>query len=144
VPRHRDPDRRPGNRRDPGDYLNSQISTLAQLEHSGRVTVHLGPGWTTDAFIVTSLKGVLGSLKVRHALSLALNRQAIIGSVYDGAAVMPRWLLVGAMFGNPAAWQAQPSNPGFRAPGRARCRVRAGAGRLLWGPRCRGRRGGRG
>ena len=38
-----------------GDYLNSQVSTLDQLEHSGRVRVYLGPGWTTDVFIVTSL-----------------------------------------------------------------------------------------
>jgi peptide/nickel transport system substrate-binding protein len=82
-----------------GDYLNSQLSTLTQLEHTGSVKVYLGPGWTTDLFIVTSLKGVLGSLDVRRALSLALNRPAIINSVYDGAAVMPRWLSNPGTFG---------------------------------------------
>ena len=44
--------------------------------------MYLGPGWTIDVFAVRSLKGVLGSLKVRKVL--ALNRQAIIDSVYDG------------------------------------------------------------
>ena len=96
-----------------GDYLNSQVSTLDQLEHSGRVRVYLGPGWTTDVFIVTSLKGVLGSLKVRKALSLALNRQAIIDSVYDGAALMPRWLSNPGTFGygKPVFTRAYDSSP---------------------------------
>src|SRR5215471_19157695 len=82
-----------------GAYLNNQVSTRTQLEHSGRVRVYLGPGWTADVFAVASLKGVLGSLKVRQALSLALNRQAIIDSVYDGAALMPRWLSNPGTFG---------------------------------------------
>jgi peptide/nickel transport system substrate-binding protein len=82
-----------------GDYLNSQIATLNQLERSGRVRVYLGPGWTSDALIVTNLKGVLGSVSVRRALSLALNRRGIINSVYDGAALMPRWLSNPGTFG---------------------------------------------
>ena len=82
-----------------GDFLNSQISTLAQLEHSNTVRVYQGPGWTTDALAVASLKGVLGSLDVRRALSLALNRQGIIDSVYEGAALMPRWLSNPGTFG---------------------------------------------
>jgi peptide/nickel transport system substrate-binding protein len=82
-----------------GDYPASQVSTLDQLEHDGAVRVYLGPGWTTDAFVVASLKGVLGSLDVRRALSLALNRQGIINSVYEGAALMPRWLSNPGTFG---------------------------------------------
>ena len=82
-----------------GDFLNSQISTLAQLEHSNTVRVYQGPGWTTDALAVASRKGVLGSLDVRRALSLALNRQGIINSVYEGAARMPRWLSNAGTFG---------------------------------------------
>jgi peptide/nickel transport system substrate-binding protein len=61
--------------------------------------VYQGPGWSTDAFIISSFKGVLGSLKVRQALSLALNRQGIINSVYKGAALMPRWLSNPGTFG---------------------------------------------
>ena len=61
--------------------------------------VYQGPGWSTDAFIVSSFKGVLGNVKVRQALSLALNRQGIINSVYKGAALMPRWLSNPGTFG---------------------------------------------
>jgi peptide/nickel transport system substrate-binding protein len=50
-------------------------------------------------FFVSSLKGVLGNLNVRRALSLALNRQAIINSVYHGAALLPRWLSNPGTFG---------------------------------------------
>ena len=81
-----------------GSY-NFALSTLNQLKSSSAVKVWQGPGWSTDAFIVSSFKGVLGSLKVRRALSLALNRQAIINSVYRGAALMPRWLSNPGTFG---------------------------------------------
>jgi peptide/nickel transport system substrate-binding protein len=81
-----------------GSY-NFALSTLNQLKSSSAVKVWQGPGWSTDAFIVSSFKGVLGSLKVRQALSLALNRQAIINSVYRGAALMPRWLSNPGTFG---------------------------------------------
>ncbi len=46
-----------------------------------------------------STKGVLGDVRVRQALSLALNRQAIISNVYKGAALMPRWLSNPGVFG---------------------------------------------
>jgi peptide/nickel transport system substrate-binding protein len=75
-----------------GDYPLGGLPTLGQLEHSSTVRVYQGPGWSTDVFVVTSFKGVLGDLRVRRALSLALNRRAIINSVYKGAALMPRWL----------------------------------------------------
>ena len=95
-----------------GAYVTSN-STLAQLRHSGTVKVYLGPGWTTDVFQVTSLKGVLGDLNVRRALSLALNRQAIISSVYQGAALMPRWLSNPGTFGygKPVFAKAYASSP---------------------------------
>jgi peptide/nickel transport system substrate-binding protein len=75
------------------------LATLDQLEHSKAVTVHQGPGWSTDAFIVSSLSGALGDVRVRQALSLALNRQGIIDSVYKGAALMPRWFSNPGTFG---------------------------------------------
>ncbi len=75
------------------------LSTLDQLKNSSTVRVYQGPGWSTDAFIVSSFKGALGDLRVRRALSLALNRQAIISSVYKGAALMPRWLANPGTFG---------------------------------------------
>jgi peptide/nickel transport system substrate-binding protein len=75
------------------------LSTLPQLESSSGVKVYQGPGWATDAFIVSNSKGALGNEKVRQALSLALNRQAIISSVYKGAALMPRWIANPGTFG---------------------------------------------
>jgi len=67
------------------------LPTLDQLEHSSAVKVYDGPGWSSDAFIVDNLKGPLGDVRVRQALSMALDRQGIIDSVYKGAALMPRW-----------------------------------------------------
>jgi peptide/nickel transport system substrate-binding protein len=81
-----------------GDY-SLGLPTLDQLRTSSSVKVYQGPGWITEAFVVASLKGVLGNVNVRRALSLALNRQAIINSVYHGAALMPRWLSNPGTFG---------------------------------------------
>jgi peptide/nickel transport system substrate-binding protein len=75
------------------------LATLDQLEHSKAVKVYQGPGWSTDAFIVSSLSGALGDVRVRQALSLALNRQGIINSIYKGAALMPRWFSNPGTFG---------------------------------------------
>ena len=81
-----------------GDYAVG-LPTLDQLKDGSSVKVYLGPGWSSDVFAITSLKGVLGNLNVRRALSLALNRQAIINSVYQGAAQLPRWLANPGTFG---------------------------------------------
>jgi peptide/nickel transport system substrate-binding protein len=81
-----------------GDY-GVGVSTLDQLRHSTAVRVYQGPGWSTDVFIVARRGGVLGDVRVRRALSLALNREGIINSVYQGAALMPRWLSNPGTFG---------------------------------------------
>ena len=81
-----------------GDYAVG-LPTLDQLKDSSSVKVYQGPGWSSDLFAITSLEGVLGNLNVRRALSLALNRQAIINSVYHGAAQLPRWLANPGTFG---------------------------------------------
>jgi peptide/nickel transport system substrate-binding protein len=81
-----------------GTYT-SGLATLDQLKNSSNVQVFQGPNWSTDAFIIDSFKGVLGDVRVRRALSLALNRQGIINSVYKGAALMPRWLSNPGTFG---------------------------------------------
>lgn len=75
------------------------LSNLRQLETSSTVKVYQGPGQSTDAFIVSAATGPLASVKVRQALSLALDRHAIINNVYDGAALMPRWLANPGTFG---------------------------------------------
>ncbi|HEY6309236.1 MAG TPA: ABC transporter substrate-binding protein [Streptosporangiaceae bacterium] len=81
-----------------GDY-GVGLPTLGQLKDSSAVRVDLGPGWSSDVLEIASLKGVLGNLNVRRALSLALNRQAIIDSVYQGAAQLPRWVSNPGTFG---------------------------------------------
>ena len=81
-----------------GDYAVG-LPTLDQLKASSSVKVYQGPGWSSDLFAITSLEGVLGNLNVRRALSLALNRQAIINSAYQGAAQLPRWLANPGTFG---------------------------------------------
>ena len=81
-----------------GDY-GVGLPTLDQLKNSGAVRVFLGPGWSTDMLEITSFKGVLGNLNVRRALSMALNRQGIIDSVYQGAAQLPRWISNPGTFG---------------------------------------------
>ena len=75
------------------------LPNLKQLESSSSVKVYQGPGEMTDAFIVSATSGPLANVKVRQALSLALDRQAIISNVYDGAALMPRWLANPGTFG---------------------------------------------
>jgi peptide/nickel transport system substrate-binding protein len=83
-----------------GYYVaNGGLPTLDQLRNSSTVKVYQSLGWQTEVFFVSSLKGVLGNLNVRRALSLALNRQAIINSVYHGAALLPRWLSNPGTFG---------------------------------------------
>lgn len=82
-----------------GSYVFA-LPTLPQLEAAkSKVTVYQGPSENTDAFIVSNLSGPLGNLKVREALSLALDRKAIINNVYKGAALMPRWLSNPGTFG---------------------------------------------
>jgi peptide/nickel transport system substrate-binding protein len=81
-----------------GSYYTDQ-SALSQLKASKAVKVYQGPGWETEAFVVSATSGPLANVKVREALSLALNRQSIISQVYDGAALMPRWLANPGTFG---------------------------------------------
>ena len=75
------------------------LATLSQLEQNKNVKTYQGPGGSTDALIVSNPKGVLADVRVRQALSDALNRQGIVNSVYKGAALMPKWLANPGAFG---------------------------------------------
>ena len=64
--------------------------------------------------IISATTGPLANVKVRQALSLALNRQSIINAVYKGAALMPKWLANPGAFGYGTAvfdraYQASPA-----------------------------------
>lgn len=75
------------------------ISTLAELEKSDKVDVYQGRGQVTDLLVVSNPDGPLGDVRVRQALSLALDRQSIVDTVYKGAASVPRWLSNDGTFG---------------------------------------------
>jgi len=75
------------------------LTTLDQLKANKNVTVTLGSGWYTDAFIVSDLKGALGDVRVRKALSLAIDRKGLIAAIYKGAAVLPKWISNPGTFG---------------------------------------------
>jgi len=75
------------------------LTTLDQLKASKAVSVTEGPGWYTDAFIVSDLKGALGDVKVRQALSLAIDRKGLVAAIYKGAAVLPKWISNPGTFG---------------------------------------------
>ena len=81
-----------------GSYL-IDYSILRQLEQSDELSVTRGPSWASELLAILSLKGTLGDLRVRQALSLALDRQAVIDSSYKGAAMLPRWLSNPGAFG---------------------------------------------
>ena len=75
------------------------LTTLDQLKTNKAVTVTYGPGWYTDAFIVSDLKGALGDVRVRQALSLALDRKGLIDAIYKGTATLPKWISNRGTFG---------------------------------------------
>ncbi len=94
-------------------YFAFSISTLDQLKQSSNLTVTDGAGWNTDAFIVSSFDGALGDVRVRQALSMALDRQGIIDTIYKGAALMPKALSAPGTWGYgrsvfQSAWDALP------------------------------------
>ena len=73
-------------------YFAYAISTLDQLRKNKNVKVVDGAGWNVDAFIVSSFKGALGDKRVRQALSMAIDRKAMIDTIFRGAALMPKAL----------------------------------------------------
>ncbi|MGI9187881.1 MAG: ABC transporter substrate-binding protein [Gaiellales bacterium] len=79
------------------------ISTLAKLQAAtDKVTVTQGPSYAIDAFIISSFKGTLGDARVRQALSLAMDRDGIISTLYKGAGNPARTLP------NPGTWGYAP------------------------------------
>ena len=96
-----------------GNYA-LQLSTLDKLRKSSAVHVYEGPSYASDAFIVSSLKGTLKDVRVRRALSLAIDRQGIVDAVYKGAAAIPHALANTGTYGYApgvlqAGWDALPA-----------------------------------
>ncbi len=98
---------------DMNGYYAFSLATIDQLRSNGNVTVTDGAGWNTDAFIVSSFDGALGDVRVRQALSMALDRQGYIDTIYKGAALMPKALSAPGTWGYgkdvfAAAWDELP------------------------------------
>jgi len=75
------------------------LSTIDQLKAAkDKVTVSQGPSFASDAIVISNLEGALGDVRVRQALSLAIDRKAYIQNVYHGDAQLPRTLA------NPGTW----------------------------------------
>jgi peptide/nickel transport system substrate-binding protein len=75
------------------------LSTLDQLRNSDKVTVNEGPGYAIAAFIVSSFGGALADVRVRQALSMAIDRQGLVTQLYKGAAYPARAIGVPGMWG---------------------------------------------
>ncbi|MFE7355137.1 ABC transporter substrate-binding protein [Streptomyces sp. NPDC057543] len=69
-----------------GGYLVPS-SSFAQLRTSSKGKVHFGPNTAVADLAVLDLKGPLGDLKVRQALSMALDRKNIIKAAAGGIGV---------------------------------------------------------
>lgn len=74
------------------------VSTLPQLQRAHNLTVTEGPGFGVDAMVISNLTGTLKDVRVRQALSMAIDRSAYIQAIYHGYAQLPRGEE------NPGAW----------------------------------------
>ncbi|MEU2547810.1 ABC transporter substrate-binding protein [Streptomyces roseolus] len=69
-----------------GGYLVPS-SSFAQLRTSGKGSLLFGPNTAAADLAVTNLKGTLGDLRVRRALSMALDRKNIVKAAAGGVGV---------------------------------------------------------
>ncbi|WP_137994825.1 ABC transporter substrate-binding protein [Streptomyces vilmorinianum] len=69
-----------------GGYLVPS-SSLAQLRNTSKGTVHFGPNTAAADLSILDFTGPLGDLKVRQALSMALDRENIIKAAAGGVGV---------------------------------------------------------
>jgi peptide/nickel transport system substrate-binding protein len=88
---------------------------LGRLNSAKNLTVTRGPSYITDALIVSSLKGALGDMRVRQALSMAIDRKAYIDAAFKGDAQLPNTLANPGTWGYAknvfeAAWNALPNH----------------------------------
>jgi peptide/nickel transport system substrate-binding protein len=74
------------------------MSTLDQLRESDAVNVYEGPSFGISAFIVSNFDGALADARTRQALSLALDREALVDVLFKDAGFPARALA------NPGTW----------------------------------------
>jgi peptide/nickel transport system substrate-binding protein len=81
-----------------GYYAPGPVSTSDQIKASDTASLYEGPSFAMDALVISATKGPLADVKVRQALSKAIDRRAYIRSAYKGSALLPRTLA------NPGSW----------------------------------------
>jgi peptide/nickel transport system substrate-binding protein len=81
-----------------GGTYPQELSTLEQLKRAKNLSVTEGPSFAEDAMVISNLKGTLKDVRVRQALSMAIDRSAYISTIYHGYGQLPRALE------NPGAW----------------------------------------
>ncbi|MFI6051090.1 ABC transporter substrate-binding protein [Streptomyces violascens] len=84
-----------------GGYL-IPTESYGALRSSGAGTLYFGEGLSTDNVNVTNMHGVLGDVRVRRALSLALDRRGFVKTGLGGAGTVTNSLTT------KAAWAAAP------------------------------------
>ncbi|MEV0347370.1 ABC transporter substrate-binding protein [Nonomuraea sp. NPDC050680] len=115
-----------------GAYLELPLSTMEQVRASGTVKVYHGPSYLIDALIVADMgRGPLADPRVRRALSLAIDRESYIRTLYKGGAQPARALGTPGTWGAErevfqAAWDALPA-PGVDLDGARKLIQEAGA-----------------
>ncbi len=77
-------------------------TSYPELKSSSSGTLYFGPSLVITELAPTTTSGPIGNVKIRQALSLALDRQAIANVIYDGAAT-PNEALTPATAWDPAA-----------------------------------------
>ncbi len=75
-------------------------SVYNDLASSDDVTVTSGPSFVSDLLAIGDPNGPLGDEKVRQALSLAIDRQTYINTVYSGQATVPRSIAAPGTWGD--------------------------------------------
>jgi peptide/nickel transport system substrate-binding protein len=81
-----------------GGWYNP-LSTLAQLQSNPKVNVYQGAPTATAAMVISAKKGPLANVKVRQAISYALDRKGLIATVFKGAATVPHALMASGSWG---------------------------------------------
>lgn len=85
-----------------GAYLELPLSTMDQVRRTDTVKTYRGPSYLIDALIVANMdEGPLSDVRVRRALSLAIDRESYIRTLYKGNAQPSRAL------GSPGTWGYQ-------------------------------------
>jgi peptide/nickel transport system substrate-binding protein len=85
-----------------GVYLANPLATLGQLRTNPEVQVFQGAPFATDAMVVSATKGPLADVRVRQAISYALDREGIINTLWHGAALLPHALEAQGTWGSGA------------------------------------------